>query len=91
MNPIYLFTTPLLLVACASLFAWMTSGQRLRTLCPSAGDLLMLPFVGLYLLMLLAGGWVCCGVEFLAPRSEAESGEQPSRPQPSRHPHHAAT
>ena len=91
MNPIYLFTTPLLLLAGASLFAWMISGQRLPTLCPSVGDLLVLPFVGLYLLMLLVPCWVCCGIEFLAPRSKGQSGEPRSSAQPSRRPHHAAT
>ena len=91
MNTIYLYATPLFLLACASLFAWIMSKQRLRTLCPSASDLLVLPFVGLYMLMLLVPCWVCCCVEFLVPCSEGEFGERHSNPQLSRHPHHSTT
>ena len=91
MNTIYLSAAPLLLLACAPLFAWMISGQRLRTLCPSAADLLVLPFVGRYLLMLLVPAWVYRCIEFLAPCYEGKFGERHSSPQLPRRPHHSAT
>ena len=91
MNPNYLSAAPLLLLACASLIVWMMSGQRLRTLCPSAGDLLVLPLVGLYLLLLLVPAWVCCCIEFLTPRSEGEFGERQPNPPLARRPHHSTT
>ena len=91
MNTTYLSAAPLLLLACASLCAWMMSGQRLRTLCPSAADLLVLPFVGLYLLLFLVPAWVCRGIEFLTPCAEGKFGERHASPQLSRRPHHSTT
>ena len=89
MNTVYIYSTPLILLSGAALFAWIISGQRLRTPCLSAGDLLALPFARLYTLMLLIGCRVFRCVEFLVPHFEGEFGEQPSGPQLSRRPHHA--
>ena len=88
MNTVCIYINPLILLSGAALFAWIISGQCLRALCLSAGDLLALPFAGLYILMLLVGCWVFRCVEFLVPHSEGEFGEQPSSPQLSRRPHH---
>ena len=91
MNPTYLYAAPLLLLASSGLFALYFSSLPLRTLRLSGCDWLILPFVGLYLMLLVVWGWVFNGLEFFAHRPEDDLGEQHSSPQFSRRPHHSTT
>ena len=91
MNPIYLYAAPLLLLAGSALFALYFSGLPLRTLRLSGCDWLILPFVGLYLMLLVVWGGVFNCLESFAHRPEDDLGAQHSSPQFSHHPRHFTT